>query len=207
VLLLGTEELGWSQLRAVLLQLPDLRAVEAISARQAVAAAAKMRPEIIFIAPTTPGAPAPLLIEELHSASPNSHIVLFAAGYESLTDEVLLPLGEVERSSCLVWSELTPRGLRACVEAIIEAPIRLGNERTARLFFEAQERHRRAAGAEIELTEREAQVLRRRAAGLTLEEIAETEHLIPFPLDSVMNLGCARFATGRDAWRNRPGRV
>jgi hypothetical protein len=31
--------------------------------------------------------------------------------------------------------------------------------------------------------------------------------LIPFPLDSVMNLGCARFATGRDAWRNRPGRV
>jgi hypothetical protein len=31
--------------------------------------------------------------------------------------------------------------------------------------------------------------------------------IIPFPLDSVMNLGCARFATGRDAWRNRPGRV
>ena len=183
ILLVGTDDLGWAELRALLTELPDLEVIEAVTTRQAVAATATSHPVAIFIAPQFEAVSALPLIRELSSISPASRFVVFGASDPD--DDTLLALRDVS-ASYLVWSELSPAGLQSCVSAVIEAPVRIGNERLVQLFFAAIERQARADIGQVVLTDRQRAVLRHLSAGRTRPQIAAAEHLSRSTVDRTM---------------------
>ena len=173
VFLVGTNDLGWARLREILAGTPEVRVVEAPIARQAAPSATALRPDVIFVTPDLGGASTLPLMRDLRAGCPGSRLVVFAARYDDAWADELVELCALGIKAFLVWSELSPQGLEYCVRALIEADIRLANERVAQAFFAAEERRRQPPAGRVRPTRREREVLDLLAEGATEHEIAD----------------------------------
>lgn len=177
VLLVGTHQLGWSQLRAALARLRSIEILEAPTASEAVATTMACQPTVVFLAPDAAGSDALQLIADLRHTSPSSRLVVFAARYDEVCDPWLLGLRDLRAAAYIVWSDLSVRALTYAVGTVLEADVSLANRPITEAFHAAVERERRLAVEAVTLTARKQAVLVHVWNGLSHAQIAAREHV------------------------------
>lgn len=175
LLLVSSDELGWSAVRAALAALPEVTVVgEATSARQVAAMAntAIAAPDLVVATPRVDGASAlPVLTAIRHDLWPTAKVVVLAGRYAPGELPALTDLGI---SAFLLWDDLCPRTLRRCLAVVLERDIAVASAEVVRALVAAERGARRRAAA-VPLTEAERAVLRDLADGLTQDRIALRE--------------------------------
>ena len=174
VLLLSSEAIGWSELRQILADLPDIRVVgdttDLAAARRLAAAHV---PDTIIAATTLGNRPIlPLLADLRRSCCPTTKAILLAADYAPSQLRSPEDTGVV---GYLLWVDLSPALLRHCLAAAITGDVILGSGEIVRQFIAGLRGEGPARLAAARISVRERAVLGRLAAGQTREEIAIAE--------------------------------
>ena len=174
ILLIRSNEVGWTDLRGALRSLEGAHIVgDATSAELARRLATTHIPDVILSALAVAGEPAlPLLRDLRGECCPDSKIVLFSARFDPDDLAALVALGV---AGYLLWSDLTCETLRYCLEAVIAGDILVGSGVVGRTFIETQCGALFPHEAPVRLTARERAVLSRLAEGPTQKETAATE--------------------------------
>lgn len=151
VLLIRSQELGWTELRLVLQSMNDVRVVgEATNAARGIELAILLNPDVIIAAAELEGTSLlPLLIDLHRSACATSRIILLAS---QLHPHELVAIDDVDFVGYLLWSDLSSETLRLCLAAVIVGDFVVASRAVAKAFIEAQRCAARAASAPTQLS-------------------------------------------------------
>lgn len=160
ILLISSDECGWTDLRAALQSMANVRVVgDTRSAVEACHLATIFAPAVIIAAATVEGAPARPLLFALHQTLPTSKIIVFAARLEP---DGGVPLNEAGITGYLRWSDLSSEALRPCLAAMIAGDVIVASPAVVQALI--------AAPYQRSLGDRQQAILRRLAEGLTPQE-------------------------------------
>ena len=175
VLLVSSQELGWTELRAQLQALADVEIVgETSSGRQALRRARSTDPDVILTADVLNDMPLVELVDAFHAQHRPRKIAVFAGRLDVRAIRYLIRQHDLQVSGYLLWSDLRTPSLRTCLEALLADGLFVLTRTPLLASVEAQQPpddDRLAAP----LTEREIDVLRHLALGLTRDEIARAQ--------------------------------
>lgn len=177
VLMIGSEDLGWAELRTTFREIAGVEVIEAGMAKNAVAEAAALKPTVIVIASMLHGRPSLPLIQALRAACPASKVAVFAASLDHAHAGDLLALARLGVVAYLIWADLTRLTLAAVAALLLDASVRITSSAVAEVFLAEQERRLHPRWDEASLTGREAAILARVVEGRSNKEIAAQLHV------------------------------
>lgn len=124
VLLVSAEEWGWTDLRTVIQEMPELTVVsEATSVEEAVWKAQRLQPNVVISAAMLHGLSTRALLRQHQTEiCPAATIIRFSPSLDPLET---IESEDLRLSGHLLWSELTPARLRSSLTALVEGGIML----------------------------------------------------------------------------------
>jgi DNA-binding NarL/FixJ family response regulator len=165
------------------LEATDIEVVgEACSAEEALAVAGGLRPEIVLLDLDLPAMHGLELIRELRPRLPNSRIIVLSASLRSRDVVAAFRRG----ADGYLGKDLGPSALQRSIRGVRRGELALPRLLAAELVAELLDLLRRPGGRESDdgLTEREQDVLRLLAEGLTDREIADVFRISPRTVES-----------------------
>lgn len=172
IFLVHSDEVGWTALRAILHNMPDVQIVgDVASASEATRLAAAYQPDVILTALLlAEGCALPLLRELRQNHCPASRIVVFASRIDPNTP---LACAELLIEGYLLWSELSVELLCNCLTTLLSGDIFLASPAVATAFVATLCPPEPPA----QFTPREWRVLKWLAEGWTHKQIAQAERI------------------------------
>lgn len=156
--------------RAFLDTQPDLNVLgEAENGAQAVEMAANLVPDVVLMDLVMPGMDGVEATRRIKRASPRTHVVMLTSYHE---DEHIFPAIRAGALS-YVLKDLSPRDLADVVRKAAHGEAVLHPKVASRVIMELQGARRDGVNAFTELSDREMEVLRLIAEGMSNAEIAE----------------------------------
>lgn len=134
ILLIHDEDVGWADVRTILLSLPQATIVgEAVTATEASNLASSFRPSMLLLGATIEDESAVPLFRILRSGScPLSIAAIFAA---QLDMGQLAAFVSLNISGYFVWSDIQQSALRPSLEALMTGDLLIGSRSTATSFI------------------------------------------------------------------------
>lgn len=174
VLLIGSDECGWADLRLALDEIAGLQVVgEATDALRGVELAIRLQPDVIVAATELGGAPLMPSLLDLHRAARiESKIIVFAA---NVSPQLFVAIDDVRITSYLLWPGLSSETLRHCLAAALDGDVVVVSRSVAESFIETQRRAPQEITTPVQLTKRERIVIAHMARGHYRHEIADAE--------------------------------
>jgi NarL family two-component system response regulator LiaR len=156
--------------RAFLDTQPDLKVIgEAASGEEGVKLVSQFVPDVVLMDLVMPGMDGVEATRQLKRVSPRTQVVVLTSYHE---DEYIFPAIRAGALS-YVLKDISPRDLADAVRKAANGEVVLNSRVAARVIQELQGIHEDQANPFTELSERELEVLRLIAAGLSNAEIAE----------------------------------
>jgi DNA-binding NarL/FixJ family response regulator len=165
------------------LDAPDIEVVgEAASAEEALGIVAERRPEIVLLDLDLPGMGGIEALRELRPRLPDGRIIVLSASLGQRDIVAALRRG----ADGYLGKDLSPAALQRTIRAVRNGELALPRRVAAAVLAELLELIRRPNGHEPDgsLTEREEEVLKLLAEGLTDREIAEVYRISPRTVES-----------------------
>lgn len=170
VLLVDDHAIVRSGVRAYLEALPDLQVVgEASSGEEAVRLATELIPDVVLMDLAMPGMDGVEATRRIRQVSPRSQIVVLTSFHE---DAHIFPAIKAGALSYLL-KDVGPEELAEAIRSAARGEAMLNPQVAARLVQEMQGSQRAGMNPFVELSEREQEVLRLVAEGLSNGQIAE----------------------------------
>lgn len=174
VLLVHSDDCGWTDLRQTLALMPDVQVVgEATTTSAAMGLARRRKPSVVIAATRLAGASAFPLLTELRLELPAATKIMIIGSRLDVAE--MDHLADLRIAAHLLWSDLTLDVLRHCLATVFAADIVAVSRSVAETFVAAQCHPPAKPEPAIVLDEREQTVLRHLVHGRTRQAIAEME--------------------------------
>jgi DNA-binding NarL/FixJ family response regulator len=172
VLLIPSQDVGWADLRATIQAMEGIQVVgEARACDEALSLAAALHPGVVLAAPSVQGCSTVSLITRLSQADdPPDTIVVLSPRMDSTQ---AIAFSRAGADGFLLWQDLSTDTLPKCLSVLATGTFMVGSRAYAQAILDAG----RSPTASDGLTNRERQLLRRLADGLTESEVARAEYL------------------------------
>lgn len=175
VLLIGSNNLLWSGLRAALSATPDVRVVgDTLETAVALHQTRASSPDLILVESTDTGARTAELVLALRTCRPEVKLVVVADGFQPLE---FIQLATSGVQGYILWRDLDLATLRHCLHSVIQGELIVASRSVPGDVLFAQVDGGRSEDGRIVLNERERDILSRLAEGLTQKEIAAASGL------------------------------
>jgi DNA-binding NarL/FixJ family response regulator len=165
------------------LDAPDIEVVaEASSAEEALGAVGEARPEVVLLDLDLPGMSGLEVLRELRPRLPDSRVVVLSASLSPRDVVAALRRG----ADGYLGKDMSPSALQRTIRGVCRGELAMPRHVAALVIEELVDLVRRPGGYEADgsLTEREEEVLRLLAEGLTDREIAEVFAISPRTVES-----------------------
>lgn len=184
VLLIESDEIGWTAVRQTLHSIPDAQIVDAVRDRSAVIQRAlAIKPDVIIAAWRLEDESIIPLLRQLRPELPDATLIVLADGYD--IDE-LLALGDIGISGYLLWRSLLGLRLKARLHAALWHDAVVVTSEVVDAYLLAQRRRWNPSDDALLLSERERMVLRLIAEGLTQRAIANQLDVHPRTIEATI---------------------
>lgn len=183
VLLVRSDDIGWTELRVALDAIIDVRVVGDADSLERVYGAFDADPDIVLTAAHPPDHRHAWLPLEVRARFPSSRIVVLAAHF---TPDDIAASADGDYFGYLLWSDLSPSKLDCWLATVLYSDLVVASRAIVSTFVEMHRQAPRPVPHGLPLSPCEHDVLRRLAEGMTREQIAAAVHLSRRQVDRIV---------------------
>jgi DNA-binding NarL/FixJ family response regulator len=177
LLLIKSDDLGWSDLRAVVRSMCELNVIgEATDATEAIQMTDDLMPNLILAGMELNGESTLPLIGRLHTCSSRSRLVVCAG---KITDDDIVPLIRAGVVLTLSWNDVSARSIYHCLAALAGSDLMIGSRAISQAFLTSHCPAFSQDDMSAVLSSAEYEITKLLASGMIPKEIAAQKHVVP----------------------------